>query len=139
MLISRDFAAIGRYLRRQRNRYMEPFGLKGLHARMLLDIAEHPGLSQDALAQKSGFDKSNIARQMAVLEEGGFIRRTPSAQDKRAMEVYPTEKTQALRPQLLEAMEQWEQKLTCALTEEEKAQLTGLLEKLRTAATEDEG
>lgn len=139
MQISKDIAAIGRYLRRQRNRYMAPHGLKSIHARLLLDILEHPGISQDGLAQKAGFDKSNIARQVAVLEEAGYVNRTASAADKRVLELMPTDKTLALQPQLLDAMEQWEEKLLSPLTKEEKQQLTGLLAKLRTAATEDEG
>lgn len=138
MEISKDIAAVGRYLRRQRNRYMAPLGLKSIHARILLDILEYPGISQDGLAQRVGFDKSNVARQVAVLEELGFISRTPAATDKRVMELQPTEKTRALQPQLLAAMEQWEEKLTAALTPEEKTVLTGLLEKLRVAAMEDE-
>ena len=138
MEISKDIAAVGRYLRRQRNRYMAPLGLKSIHARILLDILDTPGISQYGLAQRVGFDKSNVARQVAVLEEMGFISRTPAATDKRVMELQPTEKTRALQPQLLTAMEQWEEKLTAALTPEEKTVLTGLLEKLRVAATEDE-
>lgn len=138
MQISKDIAAIGRYLRRQRNRYMAPFGLKSIHARMLLDILENPGISQDGLAQKAGFDKSNIARQVAVLEEAGYVMRSPAASDKRVLQLTPTEKTLALQPQLLSAMEQWEEKLLANLTEKEKQLLTGLLEKLRTAAMEEE-
>ena len=138
MQISKDIAAVGRYLRRQRNRYMAPLGLKSIHARLLLDILEHPGISQDGLAQKAGFDKSNIARQVAVLEDAGYIRRCPAANDKRTLELTPTEKTLALQPQLLSAMEQWEEKLLVSLSKEEKQQLSSLLEKLRTAAMEDE-
>ena len=138
MQISKDIAAVGRYLRRQRNRYMAPLGLKSIHARLLLDVLDHPGISQDGLAQKAGFDKSNIARQVAVLEDAGYIRRNPSASDKRVLELSPTEKTLALQPQLLSAMEQWEEKLLANLTTAEKQLLTGLLDKLRTAAMEDE-
>lgn len=138
MQISKDIAAIGRYLRRQRNRYMAHLGLKSIHARLLLDILDHPGISQDGLAQKAGFDKSNIARQVAVLEEAGFVKRTPAPTDKRVLELTPTKKTLALQPELLSAMEQWEEKLVSGLSQEEKQQLTGLLDKLRTAAMEDE-
>ena len=138
MQISKDIAAVSRYLRRQRNRYMAPLGLKGLHARILLDILENPGISQDGLAQKAGFDKSNIARQVALLEEAGYIRRSPAAGDKRVLKLTPTEKTLSLQPQLLSAMEQWEEKLLANLTPEETFLLAGLLEKLRTTAMEDE-
>ena len=138
MIISKDLAAIGRYLRRQRTGYMAPLGLKGLHARLLAHILENPGLSQDNLAQRAGFDKSNIARQVAVLEELGYLSRKPAVADKRVMELYPTEKTLALQPSLQAAMEQWEEKLVSGLSPEEKQTLTRLLEKLR-ATVEDEG
>lgn len=139
MQISKDIAAVSRYLRRQRHRYMEPLGLKSLHARLLLDVLEQPGISQDGLAQKAGFDKSNIARQVAVLEEAGYLKRSPAAGDKRVLELTPTEKTLRLQPELLAAMEQWEEKLVANLTNEEKQLLAALLHKLRTAAMEDEG
>lgn len=139
MEISKDFAAVSRYLRRQRNRIMAPLGLKGIHARLLLDILEEPGISQDGLAQKAGFDKSNIARQVAFLEEAGFLQRRPDPQDKRVLQVYPTEKTLSLQPQLLGAMEQWEAQLLKDLTPQESKTLALLLEKVRIAAMEDEG
>ena len=138
MQISKDLAAIGRYLRRQRSGYMAPLGLKGLHARLLAHILESPGLSQDSLAQRAGFDKSNIARQVAVLEEAGYLQRIPDPHDKRALRLMPTEKTLALQPSLQSAMEAWEQQLLRALTDEEKAVLTRLLEKLRAAAEDEE-
>ena len=138
MQISKDIAAIGRYLRRQRNRYMAPLGLKSIHARLLLTILENPGISQDGLAQAVGFDKSNVARQIALLEEAEYVRRTPAPTDKRVLELTPTEKTLVLQPQLLTAMQQWEEELVAALTAEEKQQLTALLAKLRAVAVEDE-
>ena len=138
MQISKDLAAIGRYLRRQRTGYMAPLGLKGLHARLLALILDTPGLSQDQLAQRAGFDKSNIARQVALLEEAGYLQRLPDPQDKRVLQLLPTEKTLALQPSLQAAMEAWERQLLRTLTEEEKAVLTGLLEKLRAAAEDEE-
>jgi len=139
MEISKDLAAVGRFLRRQRNRYMAPLGLKGLHARLLLDVLHAPGISQDGLAQKTGFDKSNIARQVALLEEKGYLRRSPDPQDKRVMQLFPTDQTLALEEKLLAAMEQWEAQLMKNLDSREQAALAQLLEKVRLAATEDEG
>ena len=138
MQISKDLAAIGRYLRRQRTGYMAPLGLKGLHARLLALMLDTPGLSQDQLAQRAGFDKSNIARQVALLEEAGYLQRLPDPQDKRVLQLLPTEKTLALQPSLQAAMEAWEQQLLRTLTDEEKAVLTELLEKLRAAAEDEE-
>ena len=137
MQISKDIAAVSRFLRRQRNRYMAPLGLKGLHARLLLDILENPGISQDGLAQKTGFDKSNIARQVAVLEEAGFVERRSCSKDKRMIRLYPTEKTLALQDRIVDAMESWQQHLLQDLSQEEQATLEELLERIRLRASEE--
>lgn len=79
---------------------LEPFGLKSCHASYLLEICRNPGISQDMLARRICINKSNIARQIVVLEEGGFVERRSSQEDKRVMELYPTEKTLELLPEL---------------------------------------
>lgn len=135
--ISADLAAVARYLRRQRNQYMEPFGLKSVHARYLIEVCENPGISQDGLTQRLGFDKSNVARQAALLEENGFLRRSPG-EDKRILQLYPTDKTLVLLPNLRQAMEGWEQELTRDLTGDEKALLEKLLSKVRAKAEQED-
>ena len=139
MQFNRDLMAISRYLRRQRNQYLEPFGLKSFHSRYLIEVCENPGISQDRLSQRLGTDKSNIARQVAFLEEAGFIRRSPGQADKRVQELYPTEKTQTLLPGLQEAMETWENHLLRALTEPEQDQFMTLLSRIRTSIEQEEG
>lgn len=136
MQISKDLGTIGRYLRRQKHMYMEPLGLKGLHAGFLADICREPGISQDGLAQRIGVDKSNIARQAAILEEKGFLYRS-QGQDKRVLCLYPTEKTLALFPGLCSSMEQWEQTLLQDLSGEEIQQLSSLLAKVQARASKE--
>lgn len=137
MQISKDLAAIGRYLRRCRHRYMEPYGLKSIHARLLIEICQNPGISQDGLSQKIGFDKSNITRQAAFLEERGFLERR-QGQDRRILELHPTQKTSQLLPGLQKAMEERELSLLRELTPEQQQTLSQLLAKLRTAAEQED-
>ena len=123
--------AIDRWLRRRRREYMEPEGLKGIHARLIMAVSRTPGCSQDQLAKRMWFDKSTIARQLALLENLGFVTRTASQTDKRVLCVYPTEKMLAFQPGLRQAMESWEEELLHDLTCAEKEQLNSLLGKLR--------
>lgn len=138
MQLSKDIAAVGRYLRRKRTEYMAAFGLKGMHAGFLRVVCEEEGISQDQLAQRVGVDKSNIARQAAFLEEEGFLRREPSRSDKRVLCLYPTEKTVAMLPQLQTATQQWEQELLAELSEQEVRQFTQLLTRLRAKAEQED-
>ena len=117
-----------------RNEKLAPFGLKSSHASYLLEICRSPGISQDTLAKRICFNKSNIARQIAVLEEGGFVRRKPGAEDKRVMELYPTEKTLELMPQLRQVLRSWRSYLMEGLSEEEIAVLDKALTSMRSRA-----
>lgn len=137
MQISKDLAAIGRYLRRCRHRYMEPFGLKSIHARLLIEVCGNPGISQDSLSQKIGFDKSNVARQVAFLEEKEYLVRKQGP-DKRVSHLHPTQKTSQLLPGLQSAMEERELALLRELSETEQKTLSVLLGKLRAAAEQEE-
>lgn len=129
---------IARAVRRHRNAYMEPLGLKGLHVRYLTELCATPGISQEKLAQRLGTDKSNVARQAAVLEEGGYLLRSPAKEDKRVLCLQPTEKTLRLLPHMQENMDSWEDSLTKALTRQEYALLQSLLERVRKKAEEME-
>ena len=117
-----------------RNEKLAPFGLKSSHASYLLEICRSPGISQDTLAKRICFNKSTIARQIAVLEEGGFVRRKPGAEDKRVMELYPTEKTLELMPQIRQVLRSWRSYLMEGLSEEEIAVLDKALTSMRSRA-----
>ena len=76
-----------------------------------------------------------LPAQVAVLEEDGFVQRLPSEADKRVMELYPTQKTLELLPQISEILMCWENCLTQDLTEEEKENLSTLMRKMSLRAT----
>ena len=114
---------------------LSPFGLKGCHSSYLTEICSFPGISQDQLAKRICINKSNVARQAAILEEDGFIVRKPSQADKRVLELYPTEKTLELLPQIVSITSGWEQCLTQDLTEEEISQITAILARMKAKAS----
>ena len=120
--------------RQYRNEHLAEFGLKSSHASYLLEICRSPGISQDVLAKRICFNKSNIARQIVVLEEGGFVLRKPSEDDKRVMELYPTEKTLEMMPRIRQVLGDWRGYLMEGLTVEEIAVLDKALETMRSRA-----
>ena len=133
--ISRDITEIARCCAQYKVDMLSPMGLKGCHASYLSEICACPGISQDKLAQKICINKSNVARQAAILEEDGFIIRKPSESDKRCMELYPTEKTLELMPRITGILECWDQCITQELTEEEITMVTAILERMKEKAS----
>lgn len=132
--IIRDMLEISRCGVQYRSDKLSPMGLKSIHASYLTEICANPGISQDKLARIICINKSNVARQVAVLEEDGFVSRVPSAADKRVMELYPTEKTLEILPQISEMLVCWENCITRDLTDQEKELLTSLLGKMSSRA-----
>ena len=118
------------------NDNLEPLGLKSCHASYLREICRSPGISQDTLARRICINKSNIARQIVVLEEGGFVERRSSQEDKRVMELYPTEKTLELLPELRKVLSGWSRYLTQDFTEEEIELLAKMLSSMRERAAQ---
>ena len=133
--IIRDMLEISRCGVQYRADNLAQYGLKSIHASYLTEICANPGISQDRLAQLICINKSNVARQVAVLEEDGFVRRVPSEADKRVMELYPTEKTLELLPGIRDILRCWEGCITQDLSEEEKECLSSFLSKMSDRAS----
>ena len=134
--IIRDMLEISRCGVQYRSDNLAQFGLKSIHASYLTEICANPGISQDKLASLICINKSNVARQAAILEEDGFIIRTPSATDKRIMQLFPTQKTLDLLPQISKILVNLELYLTADLTEEEKELLERLLSRMLAKAAD---
>ena len=132
--IIRDITEIARCTTQYRTEALAPMGLKACHASYLTEICATPGISQDQLASRICINKSNVARQAAILEEDGFIVRTPSPTDKRIMQLFPTQKTLDLLPQISKILSDLELCLTTGLTEAEKDLLENLLSQMKDKA-----
>ena len=131
----KDITEITRCGAQYRTEQLAPMGLKGCHASYLEVICAEPGISQDQLARRICINKSNVARQIAVLEEDGFVLRQSSPSDKRIMELYPTERTLQLLPRIKSILTNWEEWLTQDLTEAEVAMVAQALVKMTSRAT----
>lgn len=99
-------------------------------------LAESDGLSQMELAEKMDIRPSSLGELVAKLVEGGYVERRPNENDRRIMNVYLTEKGREAEKAFVnprqKAAEQW-----CAgLSDEEKTQLSGLLDRLMASMQE---
>lgn len=130
----RNITEITRCGAQYRTENLTQMGLKSCHASYLMEICAHPGISQEKLAGRICINKSNVARQAAVLEEGGFVTRIPCEADRRVMRLYPTEKALALLPQIQKILDTWSAYLTQDLSDDEQAQLARILAKMKERA-----
>lgn len=124
-----------RCMNQYRTELLAPMALKSCHASYLLEICACPGISQEQLARRIYINKSNVARQLAILEENGYVTRRPGEEDRRVMRVYPTEKAQAALPRIQEIMGNWEEAVAMGLTAAEREKLSALLEDMTRRAS----
>ena len=129
-----DLTHIARCGAQYRGRCTESLGLTPRQASLLLEVCATPGISQDTLARRVFLNKSVVARQLAALEENGFVERPTCQKDKRITRLYPTEKALQLQSRLQAIWGECENFLTEGMTEAEVSTLEKLLSRLQTQA-----
>ena len=107
-----------------------PLGLNSRQSVLLLQVCKHPGVTQDALSKAILIDKSNITRQMALLEEAGFVFRRPDGEDRRQIRVFPTDAALALLPEIRAGFREWRAYLQEGLTEEELTLFSNVMDRI---------
>ena len=111
------------------------FGLSGYQLSYILQICHHPGISQDNLAKLIYVNKSTVTRQLNQLEKGDFIIRQTNPQDRRVIELYLTDKSVSLLPEIHRVILDWNDELTSILSQEEKEQFIYMLKRVAAQAT----
>ncbi len=124
--LTRCISVIARCSALRRSQAFKSIGITGCQHTYILNVCRNPGISQEQLANKIYIHKSNVARQVALLDKAGFLTRAPSSQDKRVMLIYPTDKAEAAYPVILQVLKEWHDYLIMDFSKEEQL----LLEKM---------
>ena len=115
---------------RFRETELEDTGLAGCQTPYLTALFRQPGISQEEISRQLNVNKSSVTRQLAILEEKGYIRRQSSESDRRLLLVYPTDKALAVKERLYRCYHDWSSYLTKDFTDEEQALLSDLMARI---------
>lgn len=129
-LIMRNIGVSWRCANLYRTAKFEHAGFGCYQYSYLLNVCRYPGISQDGLAKLIYIHKSTVARQLAALEEKGFVERRPDPEDKRLLRVYPTEKAMAVQDMITGVLQDWDALVTDEFTAEERETLERLTHRL---------
>ena len=113
-----------------REKELADTGLSGCHTPYLTALYRRPGLSQEEMARELNVNKSSVTRQLAILEEKGYVERRGDPKDKRSLLIYPTEKSLSLQERIYSCYGAWSRLLTRDFTEDEKNELSRLMGKI---------
>jgi DNA-binding MarR family transcriptional regulator len=93
-------------------------------------ICENVAQTQDELSQRLIIDKSTVAKVLAQLETNGYIAKVINPTDRRAFNIYPTDKAFAIYPKIVEMKDEWHRKMTENFSDIERDVFEKLLEKV---------
>lgn len=104
--------------------------LSPCHHSYILAISHNPGITQDELSRNICVNKSNVTRTLVYLENAGYVERKPSKTDKRAIQVFPTQKMLDIFPQIKQIVIDWNNYLTKDFSDDEMEIFQSVLEKI---------
>lgn len=93
-------------------------------------IRHNKGISQERLSSLLGVDKALVTRIIRKLVDDGYVERRQSESDKRAYELYPTEKAQELKDEMVSFEDCYYEEALSVLTDEEREEFLSLLSKV---------
>lgn len=93
-------------------------------------LYQQEGVTQDTISKHVAIDKTTIARAIMKLETLGYIERHVDKVDRRAYQVYLTEKGRSFQPILETTLTRWTTSLTEGFTPEEIQMTYKILEKM---------
>lgn len=103
---------------------------KGSQQRILTILLEAGTIAQSELTQQLGVQPGSASEVIGKLESAGLILRTPSPSDRRTMDITLTPEGQIQAEKFLALREQRHRAMFACLSEEEKATLLSLLERI---------
>jgi DNA-binding MarR family transcriptional regulator len=110
---------------------LEKFSLTPKQFSLLAFLWKQDGLSQVELSDKCQIDRTTLGGLIDRLQKQGYVRREPNPEDRRAFQIYLTEKGQALEEELLAIARKVTDSFTAGLSSAETETLRQLLKKLR--------
>jgi len=106
---------------------LKPLGLEQRHAGMLIRLAANQGRSQQAIAEMIGVNATRMVFLVDELEKLGLVERRRNPEDRRSHALYLTDQGRATVAQVRAITAEHEAEFGAGLTEEQRAQLIGLL------------
>jgi DNA-binding MarR family transcriptional regulator len=120
-----------RLYRRTLDGNIRDLGMTSLQWRTVARLRREPGMRQSELADLLEVEPITLSRMIDRLADAGMVCRKPDPNDRRAWNLYLTDKTDGLIRQLEIEAKRVEDRALGGLNEAERAQLAGLVERVR--------
>jgi len=113
------------------NQMLAGTGLCARQAGILTMVTELQPMTQKALADALGIDRTTMVGLLDDLEDKGYVARQRHPQDRRAFLIHPTDSGRAAKAAAVRILDEQQRRFLALLTPAERRQLAGLLTRLR--------
>ncbi|MBM6831928.1 anaerobic ribonucleoside-triphosphate reductase activating protein [Faecalicoccus acidiformans] len=114
-----DISILYRSTQKYYDKMLQSLSLTYAQLPILILIYEHEGISLQQIAYEGGYDKGTITKQVQKLQETGYIRVQSSKRDKRAKELYTTQKARSIMNKIYGIRASWWQHISASIPEED--------------------
>jgi len=112
------------------NQMLARIGLCARQAGILTMVTELEPMTQKALADALGIDRTTMVALLDDLEDKGFVARQRHPRDRRAFLVHPTDSGRAAKAAAVRILDEQQRRFLAPLTPAERTQLADLLTRL---------
>ncbi len=128
--IGKVISYIYRYQRIFLDKELEPYGIGSGQFSFIMSLCLKDGVKQETFARMYKMDKATVARAIKKLEDTGYVYRKQDAEDKRAYNVFLTEKGKDIGAKMKERAIKWDDIVIAGFSEEEKRLSAAFLERM---------
>ncbi|MFK5976782.1 MAG: MarR family winged helix-turn-helix transcriptional regulator [Sulfurovum sp.] len=112
------------------NQLIKDYGISPEQWSVIFRVVQHSGISQKELADSTYKNQGNLTRMIDKLVEKEYLKRALDKSDRRAIQLFATDKSIALVDEVVPLSNAFNQKLTDGFDESEKVKLIELLNRV---------
>jgi DNA-binding MarR family transcriptional regulator len=113
------------------NRMLTPTGLNARHVGILTMVTELAPMTQKALGEALGIDRTTVVTLLDELASMGYIVRQRHPRDRRAFLVHPTAAGRDAKIEAVRILDEQQRRFLAPLTAAERGQLAALLKRIQ--------
>lgn len=117
--LGKEINELGRDIRKIFNYHLDGYSLGDGQFKILYEVFNNPGISQDRLSKKRNVDKTTIAKAIKKLINDGYIQKKKDIKDKRIYCLLCTEKAIQLIPEIKRVIKLENEIVTKGFSQEE--------------------
>jgi len=112
------------------NKRLRPYGLTNMQHLVLEGLWYHPGMTATELSRLLILDKATLSGVLERMTDTGWIVKEPDPEDRRIQRIYPSEKANRLKPELIEERQESNKEILDNFSPEERILFKRLLRDL---------